>query len=334
MRRRPACRSTRLTPAPPRTFHGAMASRSRLPHVPWHVHYVALSCIWGLSFYLMKLGNETLAPVQVSLLRMAVGTGVLALIVVLRRDALPRSPRTWGHLLVTSALFNSVPMTLYAWSETRVSSIVAGIWNGTTPLFVLLVVSLLFPEERPTRQRVAGLVVGFAGVVTVLGPWSGLGGQSLLGNLAAMAAAVCYGFGYPYMRRHVSSTEYSGFSLSLVQLLLATVCLAVVAPFATDAPSQVSARSLLAVCILGAVGTGLAYVLQYVVLRAVGTTTASTVTYLIPVVSTVAGIVLLDEHLRWNEPVGALVVLAGIALGQGLLRYPPGRTRPSAAGRP
>lgn len=310
------------------------SARTRLPSPPWQAHFAALSCIWGLSFYLMKLGNETLDPIQVSFLRMIVGTVVLGVIVAARRDALPRGRRAWGHLLVTSALFNSVPMTLYAWSETRVSSIVAGIWNGTTPLFVLLVVSLAFPEERPGRQRVLGLLVGFAGVLVVLGPWSGLGGQSLAGNLAGMAAAVCYGIGYPYMRRHVSSMGHSGFALSFGQLLCATVCLAVVTPLATDMPSHVSGRSIVAVTLLGALGTGLAYVLQYVVLRAVGTTAASTVTYVIPVVSTVAGIVLLGEHLRWNEPVGAVVVLGGIALGQGLLRYPPGRTRPTAAGSP
>jgi drug/metabolite transporter (DMT)-like permease len=302
--------------------------------VPWQAQYVLLSCIWGLSFYFMKLGNETLDPIQVSFGRMIVGTAVLALIVAVRREALPRSARAWGHLLVTSALFNSVPMTLYAWSETRVSSIVAGIWNGTTPLFVLLVVVLAFPDDRPTRERVAGLLVGFAGVVVVLGPWSGLGGQSLAGNLAGMAAAMCYGVGYPYMRRHVTTLGYSGIALSFGQILCAMLSLAVVTPLVTAAPSHVSGRSIAAVCLLGALGTGFAYVLQYAVLRAVSTTTASTVTYVIPVVSTVAGLVLLGERLSWNEPVGAVVVLAGIAIGQGLLRYTPGRTRPRAAGRP
>lgn len=294
--------------------------------VPWQAPYGVLACIWGLSFYLIKLGTETLTPLQVSLLRMAVGTGVLAVIVAVRRDALPRTARAWGHLLLTSALFNSVPMTLYAWSETKVSSIVAGIWNGTTPLFVLLVVSLAFPEEKPSRERVTGLLVGFVGVVVVLGPWSGLGGQSLAGNLAAMAAALCYGVGYPYMRRYVSSMGHSGFALSFGQLLCATVCLAVATPLADGLPHGVSARSLVAVVLLGALGTGIAYVIQYWVMRALGPTAAATVTYVIPIVSTVAGIVLLGEHLRWNEPAGAVVVLAGIAVGQGLLRRGRGGT--------
>jgi drug/metabolite transporter (DMT)-like permease len=303
--------------------------------VPWQALYATLATIWGLSFTLMKFGNETLSPFQVTLLRMIVGTVALGAFVVARREPLPRDGRTWWRMLVCSALFNSVPMSLYAWSETRVSSIVAGIWNGTTPLFVLLVVVAAFPEERPTRERVGGLLVGFAGVVVVLGPWSGLGGQSLAGNLAGMAAALCYGVGYPYMRRNLASKGHSGLALSFGQLLCATVCLAVVVPLTTSLPSHVSAKSLAAVAVLGALGTGFAYVIQYSILRAVGTTAASTVTYVIPVVSTVAGIVVLGEHLRWNEPVGAVVVLAGIALGQGYLgRYVPGRSRPSAAGSP
>lgn len=287
--------------------------------VPWQAPYFVLAFIWGLSFTFIKLGNESFTPLQVSLVRMAVGTAVLGVLVAARRDALPRGSRAWTHLLVTSALFNSVPMTLYAWSETKVSSIVAGIWNGTTPLFVLLVVSLAFPEEKPSRTRVAGLLVGFAGVVVVLGPWSGLGGQSLAGNLAAMAAAVCYGVGYPYMRRYVSSMGHSGFALSFAQLLCATVCLAVATPVADGLPRHASTRSLLAVVVLGALGTGIAYVLQHWLMRAMGPTAAATITYVIPIVSTIAGIVLLGEELRWNEPVGAVVVLAGIAVGQGLL---------------
>ena len=302
--------------------------------VPWQAQFALLGCIWGLSFMLMKVGNETLDPVQVSFGRMLVGTAVLGVIVVARRDSLPRGLRVWGHLLVASALLNSVPMTLFAWSETRISSITAGIWNGTTALFVLVVVLVAFPEERPTRERIAGILVGFLGVVVVVGPWGGLGGQSLAGNLAALAAAFSYGLGYPYMRRYLATTKESGLALSFAQLLCSTVCLAIVMPLMTDAPSHVSGRSLAAVAVLGGIGTGLAYVLQYAILRAVGTTITSTVAYVIPVVATVAGLLVLDESLRWNEPVGALVVLIGVALTQGRLRYALGRTRPSAAGKP
>lgn len=81
--------------------------------VPWQAQYAVLACIWGLSFYFIKLGNETLDPIQVSFGRMAVGTAVLGAIVLVRREALPRSVQAWGHLLVTSALFNSIPMTLF-----------------------------------------------------------------------------------------------------------------------------------------------------------------------------------------------------------------------------
>ena len=302
--------------------------------VPWQAQFALLAVIWGLSFTFIKLGNRSFDPLQVSFGRMLVGLAVLAAIVAVRRERLPRGLRAWWHILVVSALFNSVPMSLFAWSETRVSSIVAGIWNGTTPLFVLLAVLLVFPEERPTRERAAGLAVGFAGVVVVLGPWSGIEAGDVLGHVAAMGAAVCYGIGFPYMRRHVASMEATGIALSFGQILCAAVSLALVVPFTTDAPSSYRLDAVLAVCALGALGTGLAYVLQYAVLRAAGTTSASTVTYVIPVVAAGAGIVFLGESMSWNEPVGAVVVLAGVALSQGLLRYAPGRASPRAAGRP
>ena len=109
---------------------------------------------------------------------------------------------------------------------------------------------------------------------------------------------------------------------------------AAVTPFAAGAPSHVLTRSLVAVCLLGALGTGLAYVLQFVVLRAVGTTTASTVTYVIPIVSTIAGIVLLDEHLRWNEPVGGLLVIIGAAIAQGIITWNPAKSNTSRLREP
>ena len=137
-----------------------------------------------------------------------------------------------------------------------------------------------------------------------------------------------------YRRRYVATTKESGLARSFAQLLYATVSLAIVTPLVTAAPSHVSAQSLAAVAALGTFGTGLAYVIQYAILREVGSTTASTVTYVIPVTATIAGLLFLGESLRWNEPVGAFVGLAGVALTQGRLRYVPGRTRPSAAGKP
>ena len=111
------------------------------------------------------------------------------------------------------------------------SSITAGIWNATTPLLTLLVALAMLPEERLTRARVLGLGVGFAGVVVLLGPWAGLGGGALLGNLAILAAAACYGIAFPYTRLYLTGRRESVVSLSTAQLLVATAQMLVILPF-------------------------------------------------------------------------------------------------------
>jgi drug/metabolite transporter (DMT)-like permease len=300
----------------------------------WRVRFLLLAVIWGLSFVFIKIGTQALAPLQVTLGRMVVGAGTLLAVLAARREPLPRGRRVWAHLTVAAVLLNVVPFTLFAAAEQRVSSVLAGIANATTPLFTVLVALLALPEERPTRQKSAGLAVGFAGVLVVLGAWRGLGGgRDLVGTLLALAAAGCYGLGWAYIRRYLAGSGQSSLALSAGQLLAGTVQLAVLTPILTTTPARLPVRVVLAVGALGVLGTGIAYVLQYGLIRDAGATTAATVTYLIPVVSTLAGVVLLGEQLTWNQPLGAAVIVAGAALSQ-RQRHTPSRPPPDPAPDP
>src|SRR2546423_13360941 len=153
----------------------------------WLPGFVVLSVIWGASFLFIKVGDRAFAPLQVAFARCALGALALVAMLAIRRESLPSGRDAWGHLFMLAILFNSVPFALFAWGETEVSSVVAGIANATTPLYVLLVSLAVLPAERPTRDRVLGLAVGFAGVVVVLGPWREIDGQ-LLGYLACLGA--------------------------------------------------------------------------------------------------------------------------------------------------
>jgi drug/metabolite transporter (DMT)-like permease len=288
--------------------------------VSWQARLVLLGAIWGLSFVLIKIGNRGFTPVQVSFGRMLFGLLVLVPVLLMQRARLPRDLRTWGRLGVAAVLVNSAPFTLFAFGEQRVDSVLAGIWNGTTPLFVLVVVLLTLPEERPTRERALGLGLGFAGVLVVLGAWRGIGGGELLGSAACLAAAILYGIGFPYIRRNLATGSLGVPALAFGQLALGTLQLALVLPFAGGVPTAISAGPLAAVAALGAAGTGAAYLLNYSIIRAAGATAASTVTYLVPVFATIAGVAFLGERVTWNEPVGGLVVLLGVAASQGRLR--------------
>ena len=286
----------------------------------WRTEFVILGATWGSSFLFIKVLAGHWPALWVAFGRVALGAATLLVLVRLRRERLAFERRLWGHLLITAVLFNAAPFTLYAFGEKYVPSVIAGLWNATTPLWVLAGSLAMLPEETPTPARILGLGVGFLGVVMLLGPWHGLGGSELKGHLACAGAAVCYGAGFLYTRRHLAGRAASGLALSAGQLICATAILAVLVPFAGSPTSHIGLDGLGSLLALGMLGTGIAYVLNYAVVRAAGATVASTVTYLIPVFSTVLGVVVLGEQLSWNQPAGAAILLAGIAISQGLPR--------------
>lgn len=293
--------------------------------VPWQVRLVPLAAIWGMSFLFIKVGDEEFAPLQVAFIRMLVGTATLLLILALRREGLPRDPRIWMHLTVAAIFFNALPFSLFAYGELHTTSVLAGIWNATTPLFTAPLALLILPGERLDRGRLVGLILGFLGVLIVLGIWRGLGENALAGNLLCMGAAISYGFGFPYTRKYLSGRPHSVLSLAAGQLVCGTVELAIITPFVTRLPAAVTLPAIGSVFVLGALGTGIAYILNYGLIRDAGPTAASTVTYLVPLFSTVVGVLVLGEPLTWYEPAGALVVILGVAVSQGRIHLQPRR---------
>lgn len=282
----------------------------------WWVRFAALAVIWGMSFLLIKVALGSLVPLQVAFVRVAIGALVLLVVAMVRRDALPRSLSTWLHLGVAAFLLNTVPFALFGYAEQRIPSSIAGICNAATPLFTVAVTVLALRDERPDRRRTAGLLVGFAGVLVVLGVWSGPAPGDLVGILMVLAAALCYALGWVYLRRFVTGTPHSAVVLSAGQLLASTAQLAVVTALSTQLPGSLRLDAALAVVGLGALGTGFAYVLQYSLIRDAGVTVASTVTYFIPIVSVVAGIVALDERPHLYQLAGAAVIILGAYLSR------------------
>jgi drug/metabolite transporter (DMT)-like permease len=244
------------------------------------------------------------------------------------RTSLRLGTRTWLHLAVLAALLNSVPFTLFAYGETHVSSILVGIINAATPLATLAVTLAAFREEPVDARRVAGLLIGFAGVLVVLGVWSGVPGGEAVGALACLAAICCYGVAYPYARRHLTGIGRPPLALAAGQVLLGTALLLPVLPLSWGGGGAVDGQVVAAMLALGVLGSGVAYILNFHIVEAAGATTASTVTYVIPLVAVVAGVAFLGESLTWYEPVGGLVVLLGVAVGSGRVPLPHRWLRP------
>lgn len=314
-----------------------MSSSAASPSTPsparrvldWRLRFGILSLVWGFSFLFMKVGTESFAPFQVTLGRLAFGTAVVAAAMAVKRERLPRGARTWVHLAVAGFLLNALPFSLFAFSELTIPSSLAGICNATSPLWGMALSLVALSEDRPTRRRVAGLGIGFLGVLTVLGVWQGFDGLDVTGTALALLASFSYPVGWIYVRRTLAGSSHSHLSLTGAQLGLATLQLAVVTPLFTSAPTDFPVLPLLAVAALGVLGTGLAFLIQYDLVAEIGPTTAQMVTYFTPVIATAAGVALLGESLSWSTPVGAAVVLAGAALTQSRPRTDRGRGAPA-----
>lgn len=294
---------------------------------PVAAQYGALAVTWGASFLFIKIGLEGLSPGQVVLGRLAGGAVTLAAISAARRSRLPRDPVAWAHLAVVAVLLCDVPFLLFAWAEQHIPSSLASIYNAATPLMTVLWGLAVLPGERPTRARLAGLITGFAGVLLVLGPWHLASRSQSLAQLACLAAAACYGAAFTYLRRYVSPRGIAPLPAATLQIGLAAVVAVALAPWTASAPAHLSPAVIGSILALGALGTGIAYVWNTTIVTSWGATIASTVTYLIPVVGVVLGIVVLSEPLTWNEPAGGVIVILGILTAQN--RQVPGPLRPA-----
>jgi drug/metabolite transporter (DMT)-like permease len=294
--------------------------------------FALLAMTWGASFLFIKVGLEGLSPAQVVLGRTVTGAVALLAVVVVTRQRLPREAVVWAHLAVVGVTLCVAPFLLFAWAEQHVPSGLASIYNATTPLMTTVVALAALPGERPDRVKLAGLFVGFSGVVVVLGPWRDFGGGSGTAQAACLLATFCYGVAFVYLRRFVSPRGLAALPVATLQVGLGAVIMLVLSPFVATAPAHLTYRVVLSVCALGVLGTGIAYVWNTKVVAAWGAMNASTVTYLTPVVGVALGIAVLGEAVTWNEPVGALIVIAGIAVSQG--RFSAGRRTPAPASAP
>lgn len=272
-----------------------------------------LAFVWGSNFVWIKIALEAFSPIQLTAARMILGALVLLVVVVIRRDGLPRGLVTWGHLFVAALVANAIPYLLFALGETRVDSGIAGALNATTPLWTLALAFLFHHDTRLDVLRVTGLVLGLAGSLMIFTPWDA-GSIDTLGALYCLLAALSYGLSYQYMSRHLVTRALTPTVLSASQLVAASVLTAAALPLdQADTPTW-SLGPWLALAILGVVGTGLAYIINYALIRTDGPVGASVVTYLVPVASIGLGFLVLVETVPLISALGVAIILVGVHL--------------------
>jgi drug/metabolite transporter (DMT)-like permease len=283
---------------------------------PWLATFVVLATTWGLSFFFIAVSLESFSAVGVAVLRNLLGALALVIWSLITKQKFVREKKIWLKMLALGFMLNAFPGLMFALAEQLLDSSLAGILNATTPLFSVLFITLVFRSETITKSQVAGLILGFLGVLVLFGNLSFSGSNVPLGIVLILMATLSYGFSFPFMRKYLANTGYSSTSLATAQLLASVVLLS---PLALTQPlvhGTVSINSALAVLVLGSLGTGFAYVWNFRVTSIVGSAIASTVTYLSPLVAVIAGWALLHEAIQLSTLLGAAIILFSAAIVQ------------------
>jgi drug/metabolite transporter (DMT)-like permease len=289
-----------------------MISTPASSRLDWLV-FIALGGMWGSSYLFIKFGvEEGLTPFTLVALRLGIGLALLAVVVALAREPLPRDRRVYGHLVVMSVINIVLPFFLITSAERTVASALASILNGTVPLFAIVIAAFVLHDEPITVNRLAGLAVGFAGVILLTGGSIGAGGD-LVGELALVGAAVSYGAGAVYARRNIHGLRPmipALFQVGFAFVISATLALALEHPWT----EPLTGKALLSVAWLGILGSGFAYLGMFRLLGRWGATRTSMVAYLLPVFGIALGVIVAHETVGPPVIAGTLLIVAGVAL--------------------
>lgn len=287
------------------------------------IQFLLLSTVWGASFLFIKTSVGGISPAQLMSVRLLLGATFLILVMLMTKRRWPRELRTWGFFLLIGIFLCVLPFMLYAYAGKFLPSGLMSIYNASTPIAALLVSLVLLPEERLTGRKIMGLFVALFGVVVISAPWTlsfESGSDMLLAQLAPLASNTCYAIGLVLGRKVLRTGKYDATTVAASQIVSAAALGLLVAPFLGGLdPVQLTPQIVLSMLILGIFGTGLVYIWNNNVIKSWGATMASTSTYVIPIVGVILGIIVLQEVLTWNEPVGGVLVLLGILVSQGRL---------------
>lgn len=281
---------------------------------------IALSVLWGGSFFFVGVLVRELPPLSIVAARVALAAAALLPLLWLLGQRIPHRPGLWSAFLVMGLLNNVVPFTLFAWAQGQIPSGLAAILNASTPISTALVAHAFTTDERLTPGRVLGVLLGFAGVVVMLGPdlLAGLG-EHLVAQLVCLAATLSYAcagvFGRRFRQLGVAPPVTAGYQLLASSLVLVPLALLVDRPWTLPMPSP---EALAALAGLALLSTALAYVLFFRVMAAAGSN-ANLVTLLVPVSAILLGVVVLGEALQPRHFAGLLVIALGLAAIDGRL---------------
>ena len=276
---------------------------------------IALGTIWGASYLFIKVGGAEIPPLTFVAGRTIIASLALMAVLVISRERIPQvSRRVWIPLIAMGIFNSAIPYTLITWGETEISSGLAAILTAMMPIFTVLIAHFITHDEKLNVNKIAGIFVGFTGVIVLFLPDLQTGiKMSFFGELAVVAAALSYGLASVIAHKYVQGVSHV--TAAFGQLLTASIVLLPLSllidrPFGLH-PSLAAIASLTTLALLG---TAFAYLLYYWLIDRTGATGTSLVTYIIPVSAIILGAVILNEHFDWTVFAGLVGIIAGVGL--------------------
>jgi drug/metabolite transporter (DMT)-like permease len=284
------------------------------PRVNWLL-FIALGFLWGSSYLFIKIGVQNgLTPFTLVAGRLFVGFCLLLTVVIAAREKLPRRPVMYLHLAVMAFINILLPFSLITWAERTVESSLAATLNAPVPLFVVLIAPLVLADERLTLTRLIGVAIGLVGVALLVGfDPSSIGRNDMTAEIALIGATVSYAAGGVYARRFVHGLRPmipAVFQVGFAMVMALSLAFIVENPLG----APITPNTILAIVWLGLLGSGLAYLVFFRLLRDWGASRTALVAYLLPVWGITLGFLVLGEPLKASLLGGTALVIAGIAI--------------------
>ncbi len=276
--------------------------------------FIALGLTWSTSFLWIKIGVQEIGPMALVTFRMTFGALAALAIGAFQKVNWPRDRKTWLTFAILGPTSLAIPIFFISWGELTIDSAVASILNATVPLFTIVIAHFWLHDDKMTAQKVLGLLVGFAGVVTLLSEDLSAGAHSsAIGQAAVILASLFYAGSAVAARKFTQHVE--GVARGAMPLITSTIFMWIVAPLA-EKPFLVPSLPItwVAALWLGVLGSGLAMIMFYYLIHEIGPTRTSLVTYLFPLGGVILGVIFLDEHLSWQLLAGTALIISSLAV--------------------
>lgn len=289
-----------------------------------------LASFWGPSFLFIKVIVEYIPPVTTTAIRMGIGCLILYIILKFKKVKLPQLKLIWKDFAIAGLLQGGIPFTLFAISEKTIDSSIASIICGSIPLFTMVMAHYFVQNDRFTKAKLIGSSLGFFGLFMLVFPSIFFSDKDLhidsFGIILAIMASMSYSMAFIYIKRNIVVSDYPPLTIPVIQLFISFLVLTSLAFIFENPVESLFSKNLpfpviSSILALSIFGTSLAFVVYYRLISLTSASYIAMVNYMVPVFGVVLGMAVLDEKLDWNAYLGCILILIGVMIASGLIRF-------------